>query len=163
MSLSKHGKLHAKPKPMIALICDYCGITFEIQLSHYKHRIKIGQKKFFHDKSCAGKMKNPPHKENYSSIIKNKLDLINIINEGILNGLNGPEIAKNNHLNRKTVYTWIKKLHSNYPLRKNHTSDFKLIIQEGLQKGLTGAEIARNNNTSKSTVYRWIDTMGITK
>jgi len=163
MSLSQHGKLHAKPKHFIELTCAYCGIKFSIKLSHYKYRIKKGHIDFYHNRSCAGKMKNPPHKESYSSTIKNKLELYNIIEEGLKNGLTGGKIAKNNGLNAQTVYTWIKKLYPDHPLRKNHTSDFIAIIQEGLQKGLTGAEIARNNNTSKSTVYRWIDTMGITK
>ncbi len=102
MTNKTHPSLHAKPKTMIVLKCDFCGLEYEYPLSKYKYLIKQGQTAFYHNKSCAGKIKIPPLNKKYECNIES------VIKEGLKKGYSGYKIAKDNNLNRQTVYNWIK-------------------------------------------------------
>lgn len=103
-TFSEHAKIHAKPLQTISLNCTACGIGFEIPMSQYKYRMERGQNIFFHNKSCAGKIKVLPSNKKYDC------DIDTVIRDGLEKGLNGCEIASINNLNKQTVYTHIKKL-----------------------------------------------------
>jgi predicted DNA-binding protein YlxM (UPF0122 family) len=102
--LGRHGN-GIKPK-FKTLICDSCGIEFKIPLHKYNYKISNGQTKFYHNKSCAGKgnINEPPSNRKYTCDIKL------VIKDGLNKGWTGYKIAKFNNLNKKTVYSWIKKI-----------------------------------------------------
>ena len=110
LSRSEHAKLHARPKKMVSLVCAECGVVFEMRESQYKYKIKTGQTKFYHNKSCPGKHKTPPNNKKYVC------DIDKIILSGLYNRKTGYKISIENNLNRQTVYNHIRKINTTSPL-----------------------------------------------
>ena len=104
MSIKDHNKLHTLIKTEYkTLIYPNCGISFKRRTKYIKLKLKQSVKNFYCSRLCSRKQNKPP-------ISKNKLNIDELIQDGINKGLTGYKIAKINNLNKNTVYNRIKKL-----------------------------------------------------
>ena len=105
MSRSEHSRFHHNPPNPARVCCAYCGIVFKVERSHYNYRINHNRYDFYCSRSCAGKLKQPPHTNQ-----KFDCNLDKIITKELALGKTGYQIAIENGVNKKTVYTHIHKL-----------------------------------------------------
>jgi hypothetical protein len=155
---SKHGKHHAKPDSIIFVRCSYCGKYTPKQRSKYEYQIKCGITEFFCNKSCSGKVKQPPHKDPRKTYGENHLYLPDFVLQEYNKGKTAMDIAKEFNINKENVYyaMKVKGLERGTPTCDKYPNLKEQITKE-LKNNLTGAQIAKKLNIPKTTIYRNIE------
>jgi hypothetical protein len=98
MDQRKHASMHNSMRvKYIDLICPVCNKEFRMRLKKYEYRKLQNQVNFF----CS-------HKCSRSKVMRKRLNIDGIIKEGLRQNKTGYQIAKENNLNRGSVYNHIK-------------------------------------------------------